>query len=60
MNIYKNYTNAELNIKLKNLENEYESNKNKIMDIIKNMHELDVQYAEVKKEIKNRSIGLWQ
>lgn len=56
---YKEFTNAELNLKLKSLENQYEANKKKVLDFINEMHELDVNYQKVKAELKNRSMGLW-
>ena len=56
---YKEFTNAELNIKLKSLENQYEANKKKVLDLINEMHELDVNYQKVKTELKNRSMGIW-
>jgi t-SNARE complex subunit (syntaxin) len=56
---YKEFTNAELNLKLKSLENQYEANKKKVLDLINEMHELDVNYQKVKAELKNRSMGLW-
>ena len=56
---YKEFTNAELNLKLKSLENQYEANKKKVLDLINEMHELDVNYQKVKTELKNRSMGIW-
>ncbi len=56
---YKEFTNAELNLKLKSLENQYEANKKKVLDLINEMHELDVSYQKVKTELKNRSMGIW-
>lgn len=56
---YKEFTNAELNLKLKSLENQYEASKKKVLDLINEMHELDVNYQKVKAELKNRSMGLW-
>lgn len=56
---YKEFTNAELNLKLKSLENQYKANKKKVLDLINEMHELDVNYQKVKAELKNRSMGLW-
>lgn len=60
MGKYKNYTNAELNIKMKDLENEYEACKKKALGIIDEMRKLDAEYCEVKKESQNRTLTLWQ
>ena len=60
MKKFQNYTNSELNLKLKSLENEYEANKHKILELISEMQKLDIDYAEAKREIENRRLGLWQ
>lgn len=60
MKKFQNYTNSELNIKMKSLENEYEANKHKILELISEMQKLDIDYAEAKREIENRRLGLWQ
>lgn len=60
MKKFQNYTNSELNLKMKSLENEYESNKHKILELISEMQKLDIDYAEAKREIENRRLGLWQ
>jgi hypothetical protein len=52
-------TNAELNIRLKTLENKYEIEQKKAEEIVKNMIELDSEYNKVKKEIANRTDTLW-
>ena len=54
MKKFQNYTNSELNLKMKSLENEYEANKHKILELISEMQKLDIDYAE------NRRLGLWQ
>ena len=45
---------------MKSLENEYEANKHKILELISEMQKLDIDYAEAKREIENRRLGLWQ
>ena len=60
MKKFQNYTNSELNLKMKSLENEYEANKHKILELISEMQKLDIDYAEAKREIENRRLGLWQ
>lgn len=51
---YKELTNAELNIELKKLENQYESIKVKVMRMMNEMKSLNDNYLEVKNELKNR------
>ena len=51
---YKELTNAELNIELKKLENQYESIKVNVMRMINEMKTLNDNYLEVKNELKNR------
>ena len=60
MKKFQNYTNSELNLKMKSLENEYEANKHKILELISEMQKLDIDYTEAKREIENRRLGLWQ
>lgn len=60
MKKYQNYTNAELNLKLKTLENEYEVTKHKVLGLIQEMQKLDLEFAEVKKEVEKRNKGIWQ
>lgn len=59
MDNFKNYTNSELNIKLKNLENEYEAYKTKALYIINEMKNLDIEYAKVQDELKKRRVNIW-
>lgn len=59
MDNFKNYTNSELNIKLKTLENEYESYKTKALNIINNMKKLDIEYIKVQDELKKRKFNIW-
>lgn len=56
---FKNMTNNEINIEMKNLENEYESTKNKILKLIDRMKELDALYLDGKKELTNRRKGIF-
>lgn len=60
MKKYQNFTNAELNLKMKSLENEYESTKHKILELIEKMEKLDSEYIEAKGEVENRNKGIWQ
>lgn len=50
-------SNAELRIKLKTLENEYDVVRNKVLSDIKKMEELDKLYVEVKELLNKRTKG---
>jgi hypothetical protein len=56
---FKNMSNGEIKIEMKNLENEYESTKIKILKMIEKMKELDAEYIDAKKELTNRSKGVF-
>ncbi len=56
---FKNMTNNEISIEMKNLENEYESIKNKVLKLIERMKELDARFIDAKKELNNRSKGIF-
>jgi uncharacterized coiled-coil DUF342 family protein len=56
---FKKMSNNDIKIEIKNLENEYEGIKNKIFKMIKRMKELDSLYHEAKKELINRSKGIF-
>ena len=55
---YKNMSNNDIKLEMKNLENEYEGIKNKIFKLVEKMKELDYLYNEGKKELINRSKGI--
>lgn len=58
MEINFNYlSNAEIRIKLIELENEYEAKKNKIRDLMYEMSELDKYYTEGKNILDKRTKG---
>lgn len=52
-------TNAELNIKLKNVENEYLAEQKKAAELIKKIEDLDKLYVFVKNEIEKRNNSIW-
>lgn len=52
-------SNGEIKIEIKNLENEYESTKIKILKMVERMKELDAEYIDAKKELTNRSKGVF-
>ena len=52
-------SNNEINIEMKNLENEYESTKIQVLKLVDRLKELDLLYVEAKKELNNRSKGIF-
>ena len=50
-------SNSELKIKLIEMENEYESIKNKINNLVMRMNELDESYNKVKQILNKRTKG---
>jgi len=56
---YKVMSNNEINIEMKNLENEYESTKIQVLKLVDKLKELDLLYVEAKKELNNRSKGIF-
>lgn len=56
MKNYEKLSNAEIRIELKNLENEYEASKLKIVSLIKKMGELDDEYNIAKNELNKRGV----
>ena len=55
-----NLSNADLNIRLKTLENEYEAEKKKAQDVIDRMESLNKEYSIVKNEISKRNSSIWK
>lgn len=56
---FKNMSNGDIKIEMKNLENKYEGIKNQILKLFSEMKELDSEYIEGKKELINRSKGIF-
>jgi predicted nucleic acid-binding Zn-ribbon protein len=56
---FKSMSNNDIKLELKNLENEYEGIKNKIFKLVERMKELDNLFIEGKKELNNRSKGIF-
>ncbi len=56
---FKNMSNSDIKIEMKNLENKYEGIKNQILKLVNEMKELDAEYIEGKKELINRSKGIF-
>ena len=59
-NDFKNMSNNELGIELKNLENEYESIKAQVLKLVNRMKELDKLYVEGNNELANRKNGIFK
>ena len=49
-------SNAEINLKIMGYENEYNVKKDKILDLIAELQELDALYIEANNELKKRGI----
>ena len=58
-NDFKNMSNNDINIKMKSLENEYETVKKQVLKLIDKMKNLDVLYNEGKKELTKRNKGIF-
>jgi hypothetical protein len=56
---FKNMSNGDIKLEMKNLENKYEGIKNQILKLVNEMKELDAEYIEGKKELINRSKGIF-
>lgn len=56
---FKSMSNNDIKLEMKNLENQYEGIKNQIFKLVEKMKELDALYAEGKKELLNRSKGIF-
>ena len=54
---YNKLSNSELNILLKEMENEYESLKIKVRDSLEKMENLDKKYVEIKNVLNKRTRG---
>lgn len=59
MSRYKNMTNNEIMMEMRNLENKYESDKEKAAKLLNNMAKYDKEYIEAKQELLNRSRGIF-
>jgi hypothetical protein len=56
---FKNMSNGDIKLEMRNLENKYESIKNQVLKLIEEMKYLDASYIEGKKELNNRSKGIF-
>lgn len=56
---FKNMSNEEIKLEMRNLENEYESSKEKALKLMNRLKELDLLFVEAKKELNNRSKGIF-
>lgn len=53
-NKYSMMSNAELNIRKKALEDEYDAKKSEVIRIVSRLEELDMEYIELKEEMDKR------
>lgn len=53
---FKRLSNAEINLKMKSYDNEYNIKKNQIIQLIKELEDLDFIYNKAKEEIQRRGI----
>ena len=49
-------SNSEINIKIMNYDNEYEVRKNKIIDLVHELEDLDFLYNKANDELKRRGV----
>jgi hypothetical protein len=56
---FKNMSNGDIKLEMRNLENKYENIKNQVLKLIEEMKQLDASYIEGKKELINRSKGIF-
>ena len=56
---FKSMSNSDIKMEIKNFENKYESIKMDIFKLVEEMKELDKLYIEGKKELINRSKGIF-
>lgn len=49
-------SNSEINLKIKGYENEYDVKKNKIINLVHELEELDVLYNKANDELKKRNV----
>jgi len=57
---FKEMSNNEISIEMKNLENKYESIKLKVASLINEMKTLDDEYISAKEELNNRNKGIFK
>ena len=53
---FKKLSNAEINIKMKNYENEYSVKKSQIIQLVHELEDLDYVYIKAKEELERRGI----
>jgi hypothetical protein len=49
-------SNAEINLKMMSYDNEYKAKKNKIIELVEDLKELDILYIKAKEELNKRGI----
>lgn len=53
---FKKLSNAEINIKMKNYDNEYSIKKSQIIQLVHDLEDLDYVYIKAKEELERRGI----
>jgi len=53
---FKKLSNAEINIKMKNYDNEYSVKKSQIIQLVHDLEDLDYVYIKAKEELERRGI----
>ena len=56
---FKNMSNNEIKLELMKYENEYKSVQIKVLDMVERLKELDSLYNQAKRELNNRSKGIF-
>lgn len=56
---FKEMSNSEIKIEMRNLENLYENKKMKVVALINELKELDDEYINAKEELNNRNKGIF-
>jgi len=56
---FKEMSNNEIKIEMRNLENLYENKKMKVVALINELKELDDEYINAKEELNNRNKGIF-
>lgn len=49
-------SNSEINLKMMSYDNEYKAKKNKIIELVEDLKELDILYIKAKEELNKRGI----
>lgn len=53
---YRKLSNAEITIRMKSMDNEYDVKKTKILNMVQELQELDYEYNKAKEELSKRGV----